>query len=161
MSTILVAMICFIFHDLPVDHIEGRVTAVRAGDILEVTTHDGDLYPIVLKGIDCPELKQEFGPEAKQFAEELVYQRNVVVYIDGKDRFKNYVGVVIVEENVDIRVLLLEEGLAWTTEKGPDADLEALRVQAVSRQKGLWKLDNPTPPWVFRRQQSLLEAKSR
>ena len=35
----------------------------------------------------------------------------------GKDRLGNYVGIVLLEEAVDVRVHLLEEGLAWTAEK--------------------------------------------
>jgi len=159
MYTVIFVISLFFLHDLNASYVEGKVSAILAGDTFEVTTQDGEVYPIVLKGIDSPEIKQEFGPEAKQFLEELLSERDVMVYLHGKDRFRNYIGIAMVGEDVDIRVNLVREGFAWITEAA--SELDALRADAVANRRGLWAQDNPTPPWVFRRQQSMLEAKSR
>jgi endonuclease YncB( thermonuclease family) len=61
---------------------------------------------------------------------------------------------------LDPRVELLKQGLAWTSEKDPIPELESHRNEAQQKGKGLWKNDNPTPPWIFRRQQSMMQPKS-
>lgn len=141
--------------------IEGTVTSVIDGNTLVVTTSDGQQYPIILSGIDCPEPEQNYGMEAKHFMENLIFNKEVVVDIYGKDRLKNYIGVVLLEDSGDVRFHLLEEGLAWTSEREPVAELEVIRIRAMAGKKGLWSDDKPTPPWIFRRQQSMMEPKSR
>jgi len=138
----------------------GAVTTVHDGNTLSVMANDGETFRVVLMGIDCPELKQRYGMEAKQFLEGLVLNREIELQVHGKDRLGNYVGIVLLEEVVDVRVQLLAEGLAWTSEKDPIADLEAIRLRAMRERKGLWEEDDPVAPWVFRRQQSMLEPKS-
>jgi endonuclease YncB( thermonuclease family) len=67
---------------------------------------------------------------------------------------------MVVKNAKDPRIELLEEGLVWTAEKNPAADLEAIRMKAEQKGKGIWKDANPTPPWIYRREQSMLQAKS-
>jgi micrococcal nuclease len=55
---------------------------------------------------------------------------------------------------------LLKEGLAWTAEKNPIPELEEYRIKAKEKERGIWKQENPTPPWIYRRQQSMMQAKS-
>ena len=78
----------------------------------------------------------------------------------GKDRLGNTLGEVMIGGKKDPRIDLLTEGLAWTSENHPMADLEGLRVSAQAKGKGLWKQNNPTPPWIYRREQSMLQPKS-
>src|SRR5688500_13042566 len=137
------------------------VTQVFYGNTLEVATSANEYYRIVLVGIDCPELTQEYGAEAKAALEKWALHQTVVVRIYGKDRLKNYIGIVFLPDQTDVRLVLLTRGLAWTTEKAPDADLESIRAEAAAERKGLWKQEKPTPPWIYRRQESMQEAKSR
>jgi micrococcal nuclease len=53
----------------------------------------------------------------------------------------------------------LKEGFAWTSEKDPTPELEIHRTEAQQKSKGLWKESNPTPPWTYRRQQTMLAPK--
>jgi endonuclease YncB( thermonuclease family) len=129
------------------------------GNTIEIQTEDNFKQRVVLAGIDCPELTQEFGEDAKRYVEKLVLQKNVTVKVEGKDRKGNYVGVVMIGDK-DIRERLLKEGLAWTSEIDSDQSLESFKALAQKKSKGLWKSSNPTPPWVYRREQSMLEPKS-
>ena len=52
---------------------------------------------------------------------------------------------------------MVTQGLAWTSEKEPAEELESLKEQARTQGKGLWGEENPTPPWTFRRQQTMLD----
>jgi endonuclease YncB( thermonuclease family) len=67
---------------------------------------------------------------------------------------------VLIDGKRDPRIQLLRDGLAWTDESNPDSALESYRVASQSKKKGLWKDENPTPPWTHRRQQSMLAPKS-
>jgi micrococcal nuclease len=90
----------------------------------------------------------------------MILGKNVTVSFKGKDRLGNSLAEVRINGKKDPRLELLKEGLAWTEEKNPLPDLEAQRSWAQSKNKGLWKRDNPTPPWIYRREQTMLQRKS-
>lgn len=139
---------------------EGKVLCVIDGNTLEVKAKDNETYKVVLFGVDCPELDQEFGEDARKFLEKMVLRKSVQVQMQGKDRWGNQMAVVLLKGEVDLRVELLKAGLAWTAERNPLPELETVRFEAREKGKGLWKLADPTPPWVFRRQQTMLQPKS-
>ncbi|MBT1701178.1 thermonuclease family protein [Fulvivirgaceae bacterium PWU4] len=141
------------------DSMPGKVVSVVDGNTIEMHGSDQEKYIIVLAGIDSPELTQKYGEEAKRYLEKLLLQKEVTVHFQGKDRKGNYLAVVL-KGKIDARVELLKEGLAWTAEKDPLPELEAHRTAAQEKGRGLWKEENPTPPWIHRRQQSTMQPKS-
>ena len=145
---------------LAYEEITGRVTAVIDGATVEVAGNDKQVYKIRLTGIDSPELTQEYGSEAREFLEKLALEKDVQVKITGKDRWGRYLGEMMIDGKTDPRIELLKRGLAWTSEKSPLPALEEYRVKAQQKGKGLWKQNDPTPPWIYRRQQSMLQPKS-
>jgi micrococcal nuclease len=158
---LLVLLCCIAFHKAAADDIlTGKVVSVIDGNTIEVLSSDNETRKILLAGIDSPELTQEFGEKAKKYLEKIVYRKEVSVILQGKDRKGNYLAIVIVKGNIDPRVELLKEGLAWTSESDPLPELEAHRLTAVEKGKGLWKEENPIPPWTYRRQQSMMQPKS-
>lgn len=142
------------------DEITGKVISIIDGNTLEVAGSDDQVHTVLLAGIDCPELGQEYGEEAKKFLEKLVLKKEVTVQFQGKDRWGNRLAVVMIKGDKDLRVALLKEGLAWTSEKNPNAGLEEHRTLARQKGRGLWKEENPMPPWTYRRQQTMNVAKS-
>ena len=142
------------------EEITGRVTSVIDGNTFEVMADDKETYKILLHGIDCPELEQEYGERAKKLLEKLVLDKDVQIRIQGKDRKGNRLGIIVIDGKEDPRFELLKEGLAWTSEKDPIEELETMREKAREKSKGLWKESNPTPPWMFRRQQTMMQPKS-
>ncbi|MFM9839170.1 MAG: thermonuclease family protein [Cyclobacteriaceae bacterium] len=139
--------------------ISGKVLTVIDGNTLEVTTTENEIYKILLFGIDSPELGQEFGEKAKRYLEKLILDKNVSVEIQGKDRLGNRLGIILIEGE-DPRMQLLQEGLAWTAERQPIQEFETIKEKAREKGKGLWKEQEPTPPWVYRRQQTMTQFKS-
>lgn len=139
--------------------IAGKVVTVIDGNTLEVFTPENETYKILLFGIDCPELGQEYGEKAKRYLEKLILNKEVSVEIQGKDRWGNRLGIILIE-GVDPREELLEQGLAWTAERNPIATFELIKEKSKEKGKGLWKEQNPTPPWIFRRQQTMLQLKT-
>jgi micrococcal nuclease len=139
---------------------QGKVTRVIDGNTLEFMSTEGEKYTILLSGIDCPELSQSFGDEARICLEKLSLNKSAAVTIKGKDRAGNSVAEVLIDGKRDPRIQLLKEGLAWTDENNAESELESYRSASQSRKKGLWKEENPTPPWTHRRQQSMMVPKS-
>jgi micrococcal nuclease len=142
------------------EELSGKVATVIDGNTIEIVTPENETYKILLHGIDCPELEQEYGDKAKKYLEKLLLNKSISVAIQGKDRLGNRLGVVLVDGTDDPRYELLKEGLAWTSERNPIADLELIKEQAREKGKGLWKDETPTAPWIFRRQQTLTQFKS-
>lgn len=142
------------------DEVEGKVTAVLDGNTVEISCSDSDVRKVLLAGIDSPELDQEFGEDAKRFLAKIILKKNVVVQFKGKDRFGNHLAVVKIKGKIDPRIELLKNGFAWTSEKDPVKALEQYRVEAQRNRRGLWKQENPVPPWTYRRQQTMLAPKS-
>jgi endonuclease YncB( thermonuclease family) len=160
MKRILIFMfICTTAQAIGQTELSGKVVNVIDGNTVEVSGSDNQIQKLVFAGIDSPELGQEYGDKAKKFLEKLLLDKDVKFSVTGKDRWGNHLAVIM-KGNVDPRVELLEEGLAWTAEKNPNPELEALRMNALEKAKGLWKEENPTPPWIYRRQQSMMQAKS-
>jgi micrococcal nuclease len=158
--TVFTALVLLSFAAKADTILNGKVTSVIDGNTIEIITDQQETYKIILAGIDSPELNQEFGDQARRFLERLMLKKEVVIELQGKDRKGNMLGVALIKGKVDVRIELLKEGLAWTDEKNPHPELEAHRVNAQEKGKGLWKEANPIPPWTFRRQQSMLQPKS-
>jgi endonuclease YncB( thermonuclease family) len=142
------------------EEITGTVVSVIDGNTLELAGNDNQTQKIFLAGIDSPELNQAYGDKAKKLLEKLTLGKKVTVRFYGKDRLGNNLAEVMVEGKTDPRIELLKEGLAWTSEKNPLPDLEEYKTKAQQKGKGLWKQDDPVPPWTYRRQQTMLQAKS-
>jgi micrococcal nuclease len=146
-------------HMMPNGNMTGKVTSVVDGNTIEVLGEDNSTYMIVFAGVDSPELTQEYGEKAKKYLEKILLEEKVAVTFQGKDRKGNYIAIVL-KDQLDPRIELLKEGLAWTSEKDPLPELETYRATAQQKGKGLWKDENPTPPWIYRRQQSMMQPKS-
>ena len=157
---ILLAGLAFGANGFAGNVLNGKVTSVIDGNTFEMIADDNESYKIMLYGIDSPELGQEFGEKAKMFLEKMILEKKVNVNIQGKDRWGNRLGIVLIEGTVDPRYDLLEAGLAWTAERDPIQELEAIKEKAREKGKGLWKDQDPTPPWIYRRQQTLTQLKS-
>lgn len=141
--------------------LNGKVTSVIDGNTVEMMADDNESYKIMLYGIDSPELGQEFGEKAKKVLEKMILDKKVNVKIQGKDRWGNRLGIILIDGTIDPRHELLEAGLAWTAEREPIQELEVIKEKARDKGKGLWKEQDPTPPWIYRRQQTMLQPKWR
>jgi micrococcal nuclease len=142
------------------DDLQGKVVMVIDGNTLQVLCKNNEYHTVQFIGIDSPELSQAYGEDSKKFLEKIVLGKKVTISMQGKDWRGNPLAIVLVNGKKDPRVELLEEGLAWTSEKNPLPDLEACRVRAQQKSLGLWKQSNPIPPWTYRRQQTMLEPKT-
>jgi len=127
-----------------------RVITVHEGDRLTIH-HDGRSETIYLKDIDCPELKQAYGKQAKQAITAYVGGRDVVVR--ALKRSRNGVGTaeILLQDGRNVGHELLKEGLAWARpDGGQNQSLEEMEQLAKAERKGLWSDPNPVAPWKWK-----------
>lgn len=159
--TLLLGMVCLLnVYATDGESIKCVVVEVLDGNTLVVKSQDNEEVKVILYGVDSPELDQDYGMESKMLLEKKALKKCVYVQFQGMDRKGNHFAIVTTDKNVDLRVELLKKGLAWTAEKNPLPDLESYRAMAEKKGVGLWQQKEPTPPWTYRRQQTMMNPKS-
>jgi endonuclease YncB( thermonuclease family) len=127
-----------------------RVVTVHEGDRLTIR-HDGRNETIYIKDIDCPELKQAYGKQAKQVITAYVGSRDVMVRALKRGRNGLGTAEILLQDGRNVGHELLKEGLAWARpEKGQDQSLEDMEQLAKAERKGLWSDSNPVAPWKWK-----------
>ena len=130
---------------------KGKTVKVADGDTITVL-RDGRPQKIRLHGIDTPEKAQAFGQRAKKFTLALVGGKVVTVTVKATDRYGRTVGVVHLGARC-LNEALLRAGLAWHYKQySKSKRYAALEKEARRKKRGLWADKDPTPPWLWRRQ---------
>lgn len=131
--------------------ISGKVTGVHDGDSFTLLAPGNVEMKIRLHGVDCPELKQDYGQRAKQFTSSQIFGKTVTVKSSKKDRYGRTIGTVYLANGQILNELLLQNGLAWHYKKyDSNAYWAQLETNARNAKRGLWAISNPIPPWTYR-----------
>ncbi|MFO0775388.1 MAG: thermonuclease family protein [Nitrospiraceae bacterium] len=131
-----------------------RVYRIIDGDTVELR-YDGRMQMARLRGIDAPELKQPYGPQAKRAVAAMVTGMVVRIRPYGTDKGGAVQVDIILQSGRSVSRSLLQEGFAWRRpDAAPDFDLEAAEADAQYSHRGLWSEPNPTAPWVYRASKS-------
>jgi endonuclease YncB( thermonuclease family) len=129
-----------------------QILEVLDGNTLKVSTIDDDTFTVKLKGVDAPELGQEFAQEALNYLQQLVTTKNVLVEYSGKDRWGNRLVYVTTKNGKSINEMMIKDGYGWVDRFFLNqAELMALQETAKSKNAGLWKSEEPMEPWVYDR----------
>lgn len=135
----------------------GRVVGITDGDTITILDAGNQQHKVRLAGIDAPEKNQPHGQAAKQSLSDQVYDRQVIVESEKRDRYGRTVGKVLVDGR-DANLEQLRKGLAWHYKKyeneQPLDDRLAYRAAeegARSGQRGLWSDPSPVAPWDWRK----------
>lgn len=136
--------------------LEGRVVGVTDGDTITVLDSSNRQHKIRFAGIDAPEKNQPYGQRAKEHLSELVFNRQVNVETEKKDRYGRTVGKVLVGGR-DTNLAMVVEGYAWhykkyQAEQSPDDRLlyDSAEREARAARRGLWADPDPIPPSEWR-----------
>jgi endonuclease YncB( thermonuclease family) len=153
------AFLCLLFFTLVsfAEELIGKVIKVSDGDTITVLDSNNQKHKIRLKGIDAPESQQVYGDISTQSLSELVYDKEVLITWDKKDKYYRILGKVIVDGR-DANYEQLKKGLAWYY-KQYEKDLSDEDKKRYSEAEewarnyteGLWVDSNSIPPWEFRR----------
>ena len=143
--------------DLP----KAEVKWVIDGDTVVVSIK-GQKEKVRLDSIDCPEGDQEWGSAAKYGLVKLIGGRSIQLEQYGMDIYGRIIATIYVWNdannewsNVNERMVTL--GHAWVMRlyynhlsKDRQNKLNQLERWARSRKVGLWRSQNPIPPWNWR-----------
>jgi micrococcal nuclease len=141
----------------------GKVMQVKDGDTVVISpVEGGQFYTCRLYGIDTPEIThgkkpgQPYGEEASKGLKRLILGQTVEVTTTGAKIYNREV-CMIKKAGQDINLEMVKLGYAWAYKqylKRPYAS-EYIDAERSAREKhlGLWKDNNPTPPWEFRKRQ--------
>lgn len=143
--------------------VSGKVMQVKDGDTVVIQPEDGgQFFTCRLYGIDTPEIThgrkpgQPYGEEASKELKKLILGQHVQVETTGAKTYKREV-CIIKKDGADINLEMVRKGYAWAYKqylKRPYASdyIDAER-SARDKRLGLWKDNNPMPPWDFRKRQ--------
>lgn len=112
---------------------------------------------VKLDGVDAPEPDQPSGKEARQSLLELLKGKEVTV-IDYTDRGESR-GVWLFLDGKCVNLELVRKGLAWPVapavpeyQRPEEAgQMAATLAEAKAGKRGIWKEENPIPPWEWRK----------
>ena len=129
-----------------------RVMKVKDGDSLVMRTSDGESVEARLFGIDAPEYSQAHGGAAKRALSAKVAMRKVGFKEIDVDSYGRRV-VVLYRQSRNINAELVCEGHAWWYRRHARREKEFEDCEATARadRLGLWRDDDPEPPWQWRR----------
>lgn len=134
----------------------GMVVDVHDGDSLRVLRDDGEIVKVRIYGVDCPELGQPYGAEARELTAGIVHDQRVEVMPTGQrpSYGREVAGIVLLERLTVLQDALVTAGLAWVDGRYCKADICAeWRVHqkdARADGRGLWVDPAPVPPWTWR-----------
>lgn len=129
-----------------------QIVEVVDGNTLKVSTIEDDTFTVKLKGVDAPELGQEFAEESLNYLQKLITDKNVIVEYSGKDRWGNRLVYVTTKNGKSINQMMIKGGYGWVDRFFlKQVDLMELQAVAQSKKIGLWNKDKPMEPWVYDR----------
>jgi endonuclease YncB( thermonuclease family) len=135
----------------------GDVLTVHDGDTVRVQPADGEAVSIRVYGVDCPELGQPYGTEARDMTAQLLKGRRVeIIPAQTRKSYKREVaGVVLLDDMIVLQDALISAGLAWVDSRFCRMAVCDLwrqhQADAKASRRGLWVDDSPIPPWAWRR----------
>jgi micrococcal nuclease len=128
----------------------GKVVGVHDGDTLTLLTDGRKPVKVRLEGIDAPEIGQAFGNSSKQALSELVFGKKVRIVVSTTDDYGRKIANVFAGD-LWVNLVMVQTGMAWQyTHYNSDPRLRQAEARAKAERSGLWRENDPTPPWDFR-----------
>jgi len=136
--------------------LSGKVVSVSDGDTITVLDSAKTQYKIRLVGIDAPEKAQAFGQASKKSLSNLVFNKDVEISWEKRDRYQRILGKVLLNGQ-DVCLEQVKRGMAWHYKKYQrDQIPEDRAAYALAEKKakdirlGLWADEAPIEPSQFR-----------
>ncbi len=139
------------------DTLTGKVVKITDGDTRYVLDSNYEQHKIRLAGIDAPERKQAYGLASRKHLASIVAGKQVTIEYKKRDRYGRIVGKVLLD-GIDACLEQVKAGFAWHYKKyqheqsSEDQRLYAdAEIRAREGRLGLWRENDPNPPWEYRR----------
>lgn len=135
---------------------DGVVASVHDGDTLTVKNEKGVPEKIRIYQIDAPEMKgslwgyQPYASEARTSLLNLCMLKVAAVQRKSIDAYGRTIGMVTCQ-GYDVAKWQLDTGSAWAYRYTATKALKAQQAKARQLKDGLWGLDNPIEPYLWRK----------
>jgi micrococcal nuclease len=127
----------------------GKVTSVTDGNTITVIYSNKERQ-MKISGVDCPDLDQPYGTEAKDFLVALIGGREIWVNVERMDHFNRSISKITLNGE-DVAVQVVQAGLGWyDTRYSSNVQIAEAQARARASKSGLWSQEKPIPPWEFR-----------
>lgn len=135
-----------------------QISRIPDGDTFTCTythplTHVRTTSRVRVQGIDTPETRQAYGPDATAIAQKLLADSLVTLHVHTTDRYSRLIADVFVERTgANLAEEMLKAGAAWHYKHYDKRESYAqLEQDAKQARRGLWAAARPMPPWEYRR----------
>lgn len=167
-TTTLFLSTCLIESSDEARNLTAEIVGISDGDtVTAFFPEERILRKVRLATVDAPEFKQPFGKKSRKSLSDLVYKQKVVVIPNGEDRYGRMLAELIVDD-VNINVEQIRRGFAWHYKYHAKTQSYEKRViysqaETMAREKriGIWQLDNPVPPWIYRKKHKIKSRKGK
>lgn len=133
------------------DKIQGVVISILDGDTYDLLLEDYKTIRVRMEGIDAPEGGMPYYRVAKNKLDELAKRSQVTILVTGKDQYNRLLAYTFLDDGRELSHEMVESGLAWHFKKyNSEESLASLEIYARENELGLWKDNNPWPPWEIR-----------
>ena len=151
MRNIIITFLFLIITSVLFAQTKATVIRIVDADTYQVLSN-AQVFTVRLANVDAPELKQHFGVEAKQFVSELIYGKQVLIEVQGKDRYNRTIASITINGKA-LDSILISNGWAWHyAEYNHEKKLATYQNEAIKFKLGLWQCgtNKVCPPWVYR-----------
>ncbi|MFP5520470.1 MAG: thermonuclease family protein [Bdellovibrionia bacterium] len=125
---------------------QGQVVKCHDGDTCHLQT-DKNKIKIRFHGIDAPELKQQYGKQARDHLLSLIIDKQVLAKCSGHSFDRQTCEVFLNGENINKR--MVQDGWAWESQRYSSGAYKAEAEAAKLKKIGIWK-DSTESPYCFR-----------
>ncbi|NMR33007.1 nuclease [Chryseobacterium aquaticum] len=132
--------------------ITAKIVAIKDGDTVVALLDNKTQETLRLADVDCPENRQSFGKNAKQFTSSQVFGKNVTFYRVGKDRYRRTIAKIFYDNEKYLSAEIIKAGFGWWYYKASkNFKLKDVEILAKKKKLGLWSDKNAIAPWDFRK----------
>ncbi|MCZ2223384.1 MAG: thermonuclease family protein [Chitinophagales bacterium] len=150
MKKILLLLIFFAFFCF--SQTTAKVIGIKDGDTVLVLLGDNIQKTLRLAEVDCPEIGQPFGKNAKQFTSSQIFGKNIEFIETDTDRYSRTIAMIYYDNGKYLSAELIKNGLGWWYYRySNDENLGVLENEASNNKIGLWSDPNSIPPWEWRK----------
>lgn len=153
--SVFIFLCCFQYYAYA-ELLSGKVVGVSDGDTITVLDSAKTQHKIRLTGIDAPEKAQAFGQVSKKSLSNLVFNKDVEISWEKRDRYQRILGKVLLNGQ-DICLEQVRTGMAWhykqyQRDQTPEDRTKYSRAEDEARKNriGLWSDEMPMRPSEFR-----------
>ena len=94
------------------ESIDCRVIGIADGDTFSCFTANKNQVRVRLAEIDAPEAKQPYGNRARQALSDLIFAKDVTLFVQDRDRYGRTVARVKIA-GIDVNSEMVRTGAAW------------------------------------------------